>query len=53
MRFKEIFLDAYYERGSWEARRERMRELGLDPGEESTIHYDDVVVATERIGCRL
>ncbi|MCU0677622.1 MAG: hypothetical protein MUE69_33180 [Myxococcota bacterium] len=53
VRFKEIFLDAYYERGSWEDRRDRMRELGLDPGEESTIHYDDVVVATERIGCRL
>ncbi|MCB9624392.1 MAG: hypothetical protein H6721_30395 [Sandaracinus sp.] len=52
VRFKEVFLDAYYERGSWENRRDRMREMGLEVGEESTIHYDDVVVATERIGCR-
>ena len=52
VRFKEVFLDAYYERGSWENRRDRMREMGLEVGDESTIHYDDVVVATERIGCR-
>jgi hypothetical protein len=50
--FKEIFLDAYYEQGSWEARRDEMREMGLTVGEESTIHYDDIAVATERIGCR-
>jgi hypothetical protein len=50
--FKQVFLDAYYERGSWEARRDEMVDMGLTVGEESTIHYDDIVVATERIGCR-
>ena len=50
--FKEFFLDAYYERGTWERRRDEMREAGLTVSNESTILYDDIVIATERIGCR-
>jgi hypothetical protein len=52
VRFKEIFLDAYYQRDTWEQRRDAMRERGLEVAEDSTILYDDIVVATERIGCR-
>ena len=50
--FKEVFLDAYYELGSWERTRDELVDMGLTVGEESTILYDDIVVATERIGCR-
>lgn len=50
--FKEIFLDAYYERGSWERTRDELAALGLTVDEESTILYDDIAVATERVGCR-
>jgi len=39
---KRITLDAYYERGT----------LPADAPEAQVIHYDDVVVATSRIGCR-
>ncbi len=50
--FKEFFLDAYYQRDTWEARRDEMQKQGLQVAEESTILYDDVVIASERIGCR-
>jgi len=40
--FKRVTLDAYYERGT----------LPADAPEAQVILYDDVVVATERIGCR-
>ncbi len=50
--FKEIFLDAYYERDSSAAKRMELQARGLTVSDEQTILYDDVVVATERIGCR-
>jgi hypothetical protein len=50
--FKEVFLDAYYQLDSWERTRDQLVDMGLTVGEESTILYDDIVVATERIGCR-
>lgn len=53
VRFKEMFLDAYYERDTTANRRATMEERGLTVSGEQTILYDDVVVATERIGCRL
>lgn len=40
--FKRVTLDAYYERGT----------LATDAPEAQVILYDDVVVATSRIGCR-
>jgi hypothetical protein len=40
--FKRVTLDAYYERGT----------LPADAPEAQVILYDDVVVATARIGCR-
>jgi hypothetical protein len=40
--FKRVTLDAYYERGT----------LPADAPESQVILYDDVVVATARIGCR-
>lgn len=50
--FRELFLDAYYERDSNRRRREQMEAMGLTVSDEHTILYDDVVIATERIGCR-
>jgi hypothetical protein len=51
VRFKSIFLDAYYERNTTADRRAELEERGLTVSTEQTIFYDDVVVATERIGC--
>ncbi|AGP41768.1 hypothetical protein BE04_40975 [Sorangium cellulosum] len=52
VRFKSFMLDAYYERDSDARRRAEMEERGLTVSDARTILYDDVVVATERIGCR-
>ncbi|MBW2702043.1 MAG: hypothetical protein JRF33_14600, partial [Deltaproteobacteria bacterium] len=52
VRFKRIFLDAYYERGSNASKKAFLEGLGLTVSDTMSIHYDDVVVATERIGCR-
>jgi hypothetical protein len=52
VRFKKFMLDAYYERDSDARRRAEMEELGMTVSDTHTILYDDVVVATERIGCR-
>lgn len=51
VRFKSIFLDAYYERGSAATKRMELERRGLTLSDAQTILYDDVVVATERIGC--
>ncbi len=51
--FKGFFMDAYYERETAASRRAEMEALGLTVSDEQTILYDDIVVATERIGCRL
>ena len=45
---KRITLDAYYEKGSLDARVAG----GLVVPETQTILYDDVVVATTRVGCK-
>ena len=52
MGFKSIFLDAYYERDTSASKRAELESRGLTVSDEQTILYDDVVVATERIGCR-
>ncbi|MDQ3033194.1 MAG: hypothetical protein M3Y87_12315 [Myxococcota bacterium] len=52
VRFKSFMLDAYYERESSARRRAEMVERGLTVSDSQTILYDDVVIATERIGCR-
>lgn len=51
VRFKSIFLDAYYERDTSANKRAELESRGLAVSDEQTILYDDVVVATERIGC--
>jgi hypothetical protein len=50
--FKSVFLDAYYQQDSSAAKRAVLESRGLTVSDEQTIYYDDVVVATERIGCR-
>ncbi len=51
VRFKGLFLDAYYERKTTAARRAELTAKGLTVLTEQTIYYDDIVVATEPIGC--
>ena len=48
VRFKEVILDAYYERDTSAAKRAELEARGLQVSDEQTILYDDVVVATER-----
>lgn len=50
--FKSIFLDAYYQRDTSATKRAELESRGLTVSDEQTIYYDDVVAATERIGCR-
>lgn len=49
--FKAFVLDAYYERQSSADKRQALEEMGLAVEDAQTILYDDVVIATERIGC--
>jgi hypothetical protein len=51
--FQRFFLDAYYQLDTYLRKRQALIDRGLDPSREQTILYDDVVVATERIGCRV
>lgn len=51
VRFKGIFLDAYYERNTTANKRADLEAQGLTVSSEQTIYYDDVIVATEPIGC--
>lgn len=51
VRFKSIFLDAYYERTSSATKRQELERRGLTLSDAQTILYDDVVAATQRIGC--
>ena len=50
--FKSVILDAYYERDTSERRRRALEDRGLTVADAQTILYDDIVVATERIGCQ-
>ncbi len=52
VRFKSIILDAYYERGSSADKKAELESRGLTVSDTQTILYDDIVVATERIGCQ-
>jgi hypothetical protein len=51
--FKSVILDAYYERGSSANKREELESRGIAVSDNQTIYYDDVVVATKRIGCQV
>lgn len=51
--FKAVILDAYYERNSSAQKKQALEDRGLTVSDAQTIFYDDVVVATERIGCRV
>jgi hypothetical protein len=51
--FKTFVLDAYYERESSAAKREELAAQGIVVDDAQTILYDDVVIAKERIGCRM
>jgi hypothetical protein len=50
--FKAFVLDAYYERGSSQSKRETLSERGIVVDDAQTVLYDDIVIAKERIGCR-
>jgi hypothetical protein len=50
--FKTFQLDAYYERQSSADKRAELAESGIIVDDAQTILYDDVVVATHRIGCK-
>lgn len=52
VRFKRIFLDAYYQRDTFASKKAALEAKGLTVSDEQTIYYDDVVVATQRIGCK-
>ena len=51
VKFKRFFLDAYYQLDTFLAKKSALENKGLVVSNEQTIYYDDVVVATERIGC--
>jgi hypothetical protein len=51
VQFKELFMDAYYERDTTSSKRAELTAKGLTVLSEQTIYYDDIVVATEPIGC--
>jgi hypothetical protein len=52
VKFKRFFLDAYYQLDTATEKKAELEAKGLTVSEEQTILYDDVVVATERIGCQ-
>jgi len=53
VRFGQLFLDAYNELPSFRRKLQALRDRGLNPSTTQTILYDDVVAATQRIGCRV
>ena len=50
--FKRFFLDAYYQQDTATEKKQELENAGLTVSEEQTILYDDVVIATKRIGCQ-
>ncbi len=52
VQFKAFVLDAYDERDSSVSKRAELEARGLTVSDAQTVLYDDVVIATERIGCR-
>ena len=53
VRFKQIFMDAYYQLDTFLDKKAELEARGRTVSDVQTILYDDVVVATERIGCRV
>ena len=53
VRFKRVFLDAYNERETFARKKAALEKKGLTVSDTQTIYYDDVVVATEQIGCQV
>lgn len=51
VRFKRIYLDAYNQLDTFDRKIGALESKGLTVSREQTIYYDDVVAATERIGC--
>ena len=47
----KIFLDAYFERDTFAQRKAELESRGHTVSDSQTIYYEDVIVATERIGC--
>ncbi len=52
VRFRELYLDAYHELKHFREKMHWRRQQGLPVAETSVILYDDIVLATQRIGCR-
>jgi hypothetical protein len=52
VRFKQLFLDAYYQKNTSENKRNSLINMGYTVSDNQTILYDDVVLATSRIGCK-
>ena len=53
VRFDKFVLDAYYQLNTYRNKRQALIDKGLSPSGTQTILYDDVVVATRRVGCRV
>ena len=51
VKFREIYMDAYYQLDSFNRKKNTRENSGKKVSADQTIYYDDVVVATERIGC--
>lgn len=51
VKFREIYLSAYYQRNTFQRKKTMLKEAGKNISDNQTIYYDDIVVATERIGC--
>ena len=51
VKFRQIFLDAYNQKNTFARKKKNMLKNGIDVIDTQMIDYDDLVVATERIGC--
>lgn len=52
VKLKRFHLEAYYQSNTFNNALKELRNAGHNPSTTQTILYDDVVVATERIGCK-
>lgn len=51
VKFREIYMDAYYQLDTFNRKKNKLEKMGKKVSENLTIFYDDIIVATERIGC--
>ena len=51
VQFREIYMAAYYQLDSFDRKKEKLKKMGKNVSHNQTIYYDDIIVATERIGC--